>query len=156
MGHTLVVPVLLSTQDHMHCRPASVGHDAKRRLQLCPVATGLDTSCVYGFHLTAAIIPPRCKLESSAPGVSGQLGTKLAAGMPITREDLGAVIVSVQAARAYLEPSAAAAAGPGPHEVSCIAIGHETLARQTGLVSGPEDVSTLTTEMSRLESEDRS
>lgn len=136
----------------MHCQPASVGHDAKRRLQLCPVATGLDTSCVYGFHLTAAVIPPRCRLESPAPGVSGQLGTKLAAGLPITREDLGAVIVSVQAARAYLEPSAAAAAGPGPDEISCIAIGHETLARQTGSASGTADISPLATGTSiRLE-----
>lgn len=42
----------------------------------------------------------------------GTLGAKLAAGLPVTREDLGVEIVSVQAARAYLEPSAAAAAGP--------------------------------------------
>jgi len=96
---------------------------------------------VYGFHLTAAVIPPPNQLQTPASGISGQLASKLAEGLPITREDLGAVIVSVQAARAYLEPSAAAAAGPGPHEVSCVMIGREALAVDSGLAAGPVDVS---------------
>ena len=80
---------------------------------MCPLATGLDTSCVYGFQLTCAVMPPLSVLLASG----GMLGAKLVAGLPVTREDLGVEIVSVQAARTYLEPSAAAAAGPDARDV---------------------------------------
>ncbi|GAX82338.1 hypothetical protein CEUSTIGMA_g9767.t1 [Chlamydomonas eustigma] len=78
------------------------GHDAKRRLQLCPHATGLDTACVYGLQLTAAVIPPLSEFSAEA---LGELKTKLASGAPITREDLNVQIVSVEAAKAYMVPS---------------------------------------------------
>eukprot|EP00877_Chromochloris_zofingiensis_P002573 jgi/Chrzof1/12316/Cz06g30030.t1 len=72
------------------------GHDAKRRLQQHQYATGLDTGCVYGGSLTAAIVPPLTELQS-ADGFN----FKLKHGLPLTTEDLRVQLVSVPAQAVY-------------------------------------------------------
>ncbi|KAG1656636.1 hypothetical protein FOA52_008641 [Chlamydomonas sp. UWO 241] len=81
------------------------GHDARRRLQLHPAATGLDTGCVYGGHLTAAVLPPLASLRPGGlparltvrggGGVGGGDGDGGAGGRVVCREDLKVALVSV-------------------------------------------------------------
>jgi hypothetical protein len=60
------------------------GHNARQEPQLHPAATGLDTGCVYGGHLTAMVLS-----EGQAP--------------PPLAERRGA-LVSVRARRCYVRP----------------------------------------------------
>lgn len=66
------------------------GHDSKRGLQLAPHATGIDTGCVGGGRLSAAVLPPLRVLRRSKVFVR-----KLAAGEALTFDDLQGRIVSV-------------------------------------------------------------
>ena len=72
------------------------GHDAKRKIQLERYATGLDSGCLYGGHLTLASIPPLKDLSEATRA-------KIAAQEPLTREDLGMELISVQATKAWVD-----------------------------------------------------
>ncbi|KAK9792706.1 hypothetical protein WJX73_008389 [Symbiochloris irregularis] len=67
------------------------GHHARRRLQKWEYCTGIDTGCVLGDNLTALVLPSVSELE--ARGFNPHKG--------VTREALGAELVSVKARQAY-------------------------------------------------------
>lgn len=71
------------------------GHDSKRDLQLARHATGIDTGCVGGGRLTAAVLPPLRELRRSEV-----FARKIAAGEALTFEDLQGRIVSVRSQQA--------------------------------------------------------
>ncbi len=106
------------------------GHDARRRLQLEKFATGLDSGCVYGGELTAAVLPSLAELRSGSSVVGwhaawngtgqhgaswGWEGAQEAAGgqsaaqtirLPgVTRQDLHMRLVSVPALKAHVAVS---------------------------------------------------
>ena len=68
------------------------GHDAIRSLQLHDFATGLDTGCVYGGKLSAAVLPDIPEpIPETRPGV--------------TLETLGAKIVQINSFRVHFNPT---------------------------------------------------
>jgi hypothetical protein len=78
------------------------GHDARRKLQLYPYATGLDTGCVYGGQLTAAVLPALEQLQQDSTFAS-----KMAAQQPRSLQDLQGRLVSVNR-----DPGTLADSGP--------------------------------------------
>lgn len=63
-------------------------------LQECSFASGIDTGCCHGDHLTALVLPPLSELKARqwSPPSQG-----------VTRESLGAKLVSVQAREKYVK-----------------------------------------------------
>ncbi|KAF8065841.1 apaH [Scenedesmus sp. PABB004] len=88
------------------------GHDAKRGLQRERFATGLDSGCVYGGALSAAVIPSLVELRARRPRAAGWLRLLGRRRAP-TLEELAGTLVSVPAAAVHEQPGARAAADAG-------------------------------------------
>jgi hypothetical protein len=79
------------------------GHDASRRLQLEPWATGLDGGCVYGGALYAAVLPA---LDEHGEVLEG----RVTAGVPVDAQEitlgtgLSAWLVNVPATAVHSPP----------------------------------------------------
>ncbi|CAL8471900.1 g11442 [Coccomyxa elongata] len=69
------------------------GHHARRRLQPCRYATGIDTGCVLGDQLTAVVLPPVSELRRRGIA-SPPTGS-------VTLESIAGELISVRAKRCY-------------------------------------------------------
>ena len=63
-------------------------------MQECSFASGIDTGCCHGDHLTALVLPPLAELDARGwtPPLEG-----------VTRENMGAQLVSVRARQKYVK-----------------------------------------------------